>query len=304
MSTESPFRGSVLTNQPLARYTAARLGGMADYLHVTTDSLLFDTIDVLETAWSQDIPVTIIGGGANILISDNGIRGLTVINRISELDCGEWENGSNVAATAGTNMIKLARYCQQHGYTGMEWAVGVPGTVGGAIVNNAGAHGADMANALFEVVVYEPTFGARLYAVDELAYDYRYSDLKVRQDRRFMVLLATFKLERDDPEQIQQRMDDHNAYRKRTQPPGASLGSIFKNPPDDYAGRLIEVAGLKGHRIGGVEVSEVHANFFVNTGDNATATDYFNLIQHVQQTVLNKFNVELELEIQTLGDWT
>jgi len=303
MMSPSPFKQGVLVNQPLARYTAARLGGVADYLHIATDPELDETICILKTAWQHHIPVTIIGGGANVLVSDAGIRGLTIINRITELDHGDWEHGCNVSATAGTNLIKLARYCQQHGYSGMEWAIGVPGTVGGAVVNNAGAHGASISDSLFHAVVYEPKRGACLYSVDELDYDYRYSNLKVREDRRFMVLMATFKLAKDDPQQIQQRMDDYNAYRKRTQPPGASLGSIFKNPPDDYAGRLIEAAGLKGYQIGGVQVSTVHANFFVNIGEDSTAMDYFKLIQYVQQVVHAKFGVELELEIQTLGDW-
>lgn len=303
MISDSPFKHDVLVNQPLARYTAARLGGGADYLHIATDPEFFDTLDVLKTAWQNNIPVTIIGGGANVLVSDKGIRGLTIINRITELDHGEWENGSTVSATSGTNLIRLTRYCQQYGYTGMEWAVGVPGTVGGAVVNNAGAHGSDISKSLVEVVVYEPKVGARLYTVDDLEYDYRYSKLKLREDRRFMVLMATFKLDKDDPDNIQKRMDEYNTYRKRTQPPGASLGSIFKNPPGDFAGRLIESAGLKGFQIGGVQVSTVHANFFVNTGRDATATDYFKLIQYVQRVVCEKFGIELELEIQTLGDW-
>lgn len=299
----SPFGNEVQVNQPLDRFTAARLGGNADYLFVAKDTELLDTLTILDTAWKHDIPVTIIGGGANILISDKGIRGLTIINRVSELDHGTWENGSNVSATSGTNLIRLARYCKEHGYTGMEWAIGVPGTVGGAVINNAGAHGADMSSSLFHAVVYEYERGAVLYSMSELNYKYRYSKLKHREDKRFMVLLATFKLESDEPEAIQKRMDDYNSYRKRTQPPGASLGSIFKNPDGDYAGRLIETAGLKGYRIGDVKVSQIHANFFVTQSDKATATAYYELICHVQKTVKEQFDVELELEIQLLGEW-
>lgn len=303
IESTSPFDDRVKINQPIARYTAARLGGVADYLYIANDPEFLDTIDVLQTAWEHDIPVTFIGGGANILVSDKGIRGLTIVNRITELDHGEWENGTTVSATSGTSLIRLARYCQEHGYSGMEWAIGVPGTVGGAIVNNAGAHGTEMADSVYEVVIYEPEHGARLYHVDDLDYDYRYSALKVRESRRFMVFLATFKLKEDNPRAIQVRMNEFNAYRKRTQPPGASLGSIFKNPPDDYAGRLIEEAGLKGYRIGGAQVSPVHANFFVNLNDNTTATDYIDLIRYVQQVVYEKLKVELELEIQVMGEW-
>ena len=303
IESHAPFDDTVQINQPIARYTAARLGGLADYLYVANDPEFLHTIKILETAWAHNIPVTFIGGGANVLVSDRGIRGLTVINRISELDHGEWENGSTVSATSGTSLIRLARYCQEHGYAGMEWAIGVPGTVGGAVVNNAGAHGTDLSDSLCHAVVYEPDNGARLYTAEELRYDYRYSALKVREDHRFMVLLATFTLEEDNPRAIQERMNEFNAYRKRTQPPGASLGSIFKNPSDDYAGRLIESVGLKSYQIGGVQVSPIHANFFVNTGDDATAKDYIELIRHVQQVVHEKFSVELELEIQVIGEW-
>jgi len=304
MSTmKSPFADNVQINQPLARYTAARLGGVADYLHIAKNIDWHDTIKVLKTAWANDIPVTIIGGGANILVSDKGVRGLTIVNRVSEMAHGGWENGSNVSATSGTSLIQLARYCQKHGYAGMEWAIGVPGTVGGAVVNNAGAHGADMSDSLFRAVVYESSRGPVLYTVDELHYDYRYSSLKIRDDDRFMVLMATFKLAEDDSESIQARMNKYNAYRKRTQPPGASLGSIFKNPDGDYAGRLIEDAGLKGYQIGDVQVSTVHANFFITLSEDATATQYYELIYHVRETVKAQFDVDLELEIQTLGEW-
>lgn len=304
MSTmKSPFGDNVKIQQPLARYTAARLGGVADYLFVAKDPEFLDTIAVLKTAWQHGIPVTIIGGGANVLVSDKGIRGLTIVNRVSQLDHGDWETDSNVSATSGTNLIRLTRYCQEHGYTGMEWAIGVPGTVGGAVVNNAGAHGADMSDSLFHAVVYEYERGAVLYTNDELDYDYRYSSLKFREDDRFMVLLATFKLATDTPDAIQERMQAYNAYRKRTQPPGASLGSIFKNPAGDYAGRLIEVAGLKGYQVGDVQVSPVHANFFITRSESATASQYYELICHVQSTVREQFGIELELEIQTLGEW-
>ncbi|MFW5708716.1 MAG: UDP-N-acetylmuramate dehydrogenase [Chloroflexota bacterium] len=185
----------------------------------------------------------------------------------------------------------------------MEWAVSVPGTVGGAIVNNAGAHGSNMAASVADVVVLERS-GPNLYTLEDLRYDYRYSSLKARQDRDFLVMLATFKLSYDEPASIKARMESFVAYRKKTQPPGASLGSIFKNPPGDYAGRLIEAAGLKGAKMGGVMVSPVHANFIVNLeGVNAKADDYYALIRKVQDTVLTHSGVELELEIELVGEW-
>jgi len=186
----------------------------------------------------------------------------------------------------------------------MEWAVSVPGTVGGAIVNNAGAHGADMADSIADVVVLQPD-GPKMYTLDDLDYDYRYSALKARDDRRFLVLLATFRMELDEPAAIKARMASFIAHRKQTQPAGASLGSIFKNPPGDYAGRLVEAAGLKGYQIGTAMVSPVHANFFINVGKHeAKAADYLALIRHVQGEVEKQTGHHLELEIELIGQWS
>jgi UDP-N-acetylmuramate dehydrogenase len=138
--------------------------------------------------------------------------------------------------------------------------------------------------------------------LEDLAYGYRTSSLKQREGRRFLVLSAVLELEQDDPDAIQARMDENIAYRKQTQPPGASLGSIFKNPPNDYAGRLIESCGLKGYRVGGAMVSPVHANFFINTG-KTSASDYFALIQHVRGVVEAQTGVKLEPEIELVGEW-
>jgi len=185
----------------------------------------------------------------------------------------------------------------------MEWAIAVPGTVGGAVVNNAGAHGSDIARSLAWTLILDGDLGERRIETLGMQFGYRHSQLKVRGDRRFFVMRAEFRLDRYKPEAIQERMDHYNDYRRRTQAPCASLGSIFKNPPGDFAGRLIESAGLKGLRVGSVQVSAVHANFFVNTGDGATASDYSELIRQVRERVAKATGVALELEIQTLGDW-
>ena len=291
---------ALLQDEPLAKYTAARLGGPADWLYVARESL-DDLVQVVSTAWAHDIPLRVIGGGANVLVSDRGIRGLTVINRVSQVEFGAWSQGQRVSVTGGTSLSVLANRCQRQGLAGMGWAVNVPGTVGGAGVNNAGAHDGDMADSVKDAVVLEPD-GAKIYSNAELAYDYRHSMLKARADRRFLVLLVTLMLRDEPPPVIRKRMQGFIQRRKASQPPGASLGSIFKNPPGDYAGRLIEAAGLKGYAVGGVMVSPVHANFVVNTGDG-TATDYDALIRQVQTTVAQKFEITLELEIERIGDW-
>lgn len=289
--------------QLLARYTAARLGGPADYLHIAKDPDYSDTLELAQQAWRRGLDVTIIGGGANILVSDAGIRGLTIINRAAQIERESLGGIALITVSSGTSLIHLSRYCLEHGLAGLEWAIAVPGTVGGAVVNNAGAHEGDIAGTLTRTLVYEADKGERWQAVDELEYAYRHSELKARADSRFFIMKAQFMLRRGDPGTIKARMESNNDYRRRTQPPGASLGSIFKNPPGDFAGRLIDAAGLKGLRVGSVQVSTVHANFFVNTGDGATASDYFELIRQVRERVLKATGAALELEIQTLGDW-
>ena len=291
------------TRQSLARYTAARLGGPADYLYIAKEPDYQDTLDLLRLAWGRGLDATVIGGGANVLVSDAGIRGLTVINRAARIESEDAGDNALLTVSSGTSLIRLSRYCQEKGLSGLEWAIAVPGTVGGAVVNNAGAHDSDIASSLTGALVYEAERGECWYGTEDLDYAYRHSRLKQRADRRYFVKWAQFQLRRDDPDSIQARMDHNNDYRRRTQPPGASLGSIFKNPPGDHAGRLIEAAGLKGLSVGSVQVSAVHANFFVNLGDEATARDYMELICQVRERVYAAFNLRLELEIQALGDW-
>ena len=289
--------------QSLARYTAARLGGAADYLHIARHVDFHDTLAILREAWSRDMPFTILGGGANVLIADEGIRGLTVINRAAALSHSMHGGEVIVSASSGANLIRLSRYCQEHGIAGMAWAIAVPGTIGGAVVNNAGAHGGDIAGTLQRTRIVDAEAGATWLGVADLNYAYRSSSLKANDQRRFFVTEAEFRLPLDDPIAIQARMDEYSAARKATQPAGASLGSIFKNPPGDYAGRLIEAAGLKGCRIGAVQVSPVHANFFVNIDGAGSAADYLRLIRQVQASVRDAFGIDLELEIQLLGEW-
>jgi UDP-N-acetylmuramate dehydrogenase len=303
--TLSPYlRERLLPNESLARYTAARLGGAAEWLYIAEE--MDELVSVVSTAWAEGLPVRVMGGGANVLVSDNGVRGLVVINDVNEIQFGDWHDDDgykrNVSATAGVGLVVLARKCAAQGLSGMEWAASVPGTIGGAIVNNAGAHGGDMAHTVADVVVLDAEKGPQLMTRADLQYGYRSSALKSRKDRRFVVLLATLTLKPDDQEAIETRMDEFVAYRKNTQPPGASLGSIFKNPQGDYAGRLIEACSLKGYSIGGAQVSPVHANFFINKG-GATASDYYALVDYVHDMVLERTGVDLEAEIEMIGEW-
>lgn len=287
-----------LAREPLAKYTAARLGGEADVM-VIAKSITALTFTV-RWAKRHNVPWLILGGGTNVLISDQGFRGLVILNQAKDVSINA-ETGL-ISAESGANLSTLARRCMGKGLMGLEWCVSVPGTVGGAVVNNAGAHGSDMAQSLSEIKVLDlqDPDNPQIWFADKLNYDYRYSILKGRHDR-YIVLEAYMQLETGhDPTELQEIADTFVSHRKRTQPPGASLGSIFKNPYGDYAGRLIEEAGLKGHRIGGISVSERHANFFINDG-NGTASDYYALITHVQAVIREKMGVDLEIEIEALG---
>lgn len=290
----------LLHEEPLARYTAARLGGPAEWLYIARDSL-DELVEVVGTAWYEGLPVRVLGGGANTLVSDYGVRGLVIINHLSEIRFGDWHDGRNVSALSGTGLSIMARKCKAQGLSGLEWGVSVPGSVGGAIVNNAGAHGGDISQSVCDIAVLDAELGPQLMTNAEMGYAYRHSVLKSRTDRRFLVLMATFALVPDSVEAIQARMDSYIAHRKGTQPSGASLGSIFKNPEGDYAGRLIESCGLKGFRIGGAHVSERHGNFFINDG-SAKAADYFHLIMHIRDEVQRLTGVLLEMEVELLGE--
>jgi UDP-N-acetylmuramate dehydrogenase len=283
-------------NEPLARYTVARLGGPADALISANSTSMLN--EVAQAAWQHGIPTRIIGGGANVLFSDLGYRGLIIINDAKAINI---HDDGTVKAESGAVLTHIARQSMSKGLAGFEWAVSVPGTLGGAVVNNAGAHGGDIAAVLASAEVAFPNDKIETLSVDKLNYHYRESALK-RRHEPFVVLSGTLQLEPGhDPAELQAKADGFVTHRKTTQPPGASLGSMFKNPPGDYAGRLIEAAGLKGKQIGGVMISPIHANFFVNTG-GGTASDYLALIQLAKKTVHDQFGIDLELEVELIGE--
>lgn len=294
---QAAFPGRLQINVPLARYTAARIGGLADaFLIVQTADELADAVEIL---WAEDLFFIILGGGSNVLVSDAGVRGVVLLNRAKKVhfDMGN----TTVWAESGANFGALARQAATKALSGLEWAAGIPGTVGGAVFGNAGAHDGDMAHNLIEAEVLDRNAGRITWPVEKMQYAYRNSQLKAIPGQT-MVLSALLQLAPGTPEAIHARMDTFLTHRHRTQPPGASLGSMFKNPPGDYAGRLIDAAGLKGTRIGGVEISPVHGNFFITT-TSCTAADVYALIQLAQHTVFEKFGVQLELEIELIGSW-
>jgi UDP-N-acetylmuramate dehydrogenase len=289
--------------EPMARHTSARVGGPAE-MFVTVQNATELQL-AAELAYVQRIPFVVLGGGSNVLVSDNGIKGLVILNRARDVHFRH--TGLNVVCTAesGTNLSSLARQCIAKGLGGLEWAVSVPGTVGGAVFGNAGAHGGDMATYLLSATVWEPGSGPRIYSNEEMDYGYRHSALKSDQTgkgARRVVLSAELELKPEAVEVLVARADGFVARRKETQPGGASMGSMFKNPENYYAGYLIDAAGLKGFRYGGASISEKHANFFVND-EGATAEDVRALIAEAWNSVREMFGVEMALEVELLGDW-
>lgn len=300
---EAVFEDAFRLNQPLAKYTSARVGGSAEMLLTVRSAEELQT--AVELAYTLDVPYFILGGGSNILIADQGISGLTIHNRAKNVTFRNTGVGIRCRAESGANLSMLTRTCIGKGFGGLEWAIGVPGTVGGAVVNNAGAHGADMATNLITATVWEPGLGARIYELEELEYEYRNSTLKREHqsgEAMRVVLSADLDLKPEPVRLLQARADAFNSHRKESQPGGATMGSMFKNPEHFYAGYLIDAAGLKGMRIGGVRVSEKHANFFI-CDDYASAEDIREMIAEVWHVVRKQFGVELEPEVELIGDW-
>jgi len=282
----------------LAPYTAARIGGPAEYL------LTVRTAAELESAarrlWELRIEFRVLGGGSNVLIADAGVQGVVVLNQARAVSF-ETEPELRVWAESGASLGGTARRAADRGLSGLEWAATVPGSVGGALVGNAGAHGGDIAGTLEQAAIVDRRGDRRDWSVTELEYGYRTSWLK-RNPGEAVVLSGRFRVVQSEAKAVRARMAEFNEYRQRTQPTGASLGSMFKNPTGESAGRLIEAAGLKGTRQGAVEISRVHANFFVNEG-GGRASDVLALIERARMRVAEQFGVELELEIELVGKW-
>jgi UDP-N-acetylmuramate dehydrogenase len=282
-------------DEPLKRYTAWKIGGPADAL--LEPSSADELIEAIETAREHDIPITILGGGTNVLVLDGGIRGLTV--RIARALNSVEVDGASVVADAGVLYPVLANATAGKGLEGLEFGTGIPGAVGGAVYMNAGAYGGETRDVLTWADVYKPE-GERVERVpnEDLELSYRRSALHDHPD--WVVLRAAYALRTGDPEELKARIKGFRSQRMNCSPNRPSCGSTFKRPEGDYPGRVIEAAGLKGTKIGQIEVSPVHANYFVNHG-GGTAKDALKLIEHVKETVKERLGVELELEVKILG---
>ena len=291
------FGDAVQENISLAPYTSARIGGPADILVTVKSADEFAA--AMKVIWDYGMPYYILGGGSNVLVSDKGVRGVVVLDRAKEV---QFENGDQptVKCEAGVIFSNLANRCASKGLAGLEWAATVPGTVGGAVYGNAGAFDGDMSHNLIWADVLTLNGRVKL-SVEQMKYGYRTSVLK-RGEINAIVLSAMLRLKNSTKEEVSVKIDEFSERRKTAQPPGASMGSMFKNPAGDHAGRLIEAASLKGTRIGNAEISTKHGNFFINHGETK-AEDVPALIRLTQQTVREKFGVELELEVELAGEW-
>ncbi|KOY75202.1 UDP-N-acetylenolpyruvoylglucosamine reductase [Apilactobacillus kunkeei] len=283
----------LLKNEPLSKYTFTETGGPADLVAFPKNT--DEVRELLSMAKRDDLPITVLGNASNLIIKDGGIRGLVIIltemNEITSHD-------DLVIAQAGARYIDTTIVAQQHGLTGMEFAAGIPGSIGGAVFMNAGAYGGETAEVIDSVTVLTPENEIKTLSNTELDFGYRHSAV---QDQDDIVLEATFKLSTGDKDEIQAEMNHLNELRESKQPLDLpSCGSVFKRPEGYFAGKLIHDAGLQGYQSGGAQVSKKHAGFIVNI-DNATATDYLDVIKHVQETVYAKNKVHLETEVRIIG---
>ena len=279
---------------PIGPLTTLRVGGSAD--RMASPETLDDLSAVLRLAREAGVPAFLLGKGSDVVVADGGIRGLVVRVRADATTI----EGTTLSAEAGASMTALAKRCAAAGLAGFDWAISIPGTAGGAVWANAGAHGGEMAQVVRDVLVLDAAGETRSLPAGECRFAYRESRFKHGDE---IILGARIELERGEPAAIRALVDGHQALRRATQPlADQNAGSVFRNPPDDHAGRLIEAAGLKGHRLGSARVSDLHANFIV-TDRGGRAADVRALGDHVRATVVDRFGVELRYEIEFVGDW-
>ena len=283
----------ILFNEPLKQYTYTKVGGAADYLAFPRNQ--YELKRIVTFANAQEIPWMVLGNSSNIIVRDGGIEGFVIMfDHFHDIRV----NGYVIEAEAGAKLIDVTHVARYHSLTGFEFACGIPGSIGGAVYMNAGAYGGEIAHILQSCKVLTPEGEIKTLTVEELAFGYRHSKIQETGD---VVISAKFALAPGNYDQIDQEMARLTHLRELKQPlEYPSCGSVFKRPVGHFAGQLISEAGLKGHRIGGVEVSEKHAGFMINV-DHGTAKDYEDLIAHVIATVDKSAGVTLEREVRIIG---
>lgn len=287
--------GKVLENEPLAKHTTIKIGGPADIFIEpnSTDSLC----KAMEIIKKHDAKWTVIGRGSNLLVADKGIEGVVIKLGVG-MDNFELDE-ETLTVGGGYSVIRLATIISKKGLSGLEFASGIPGSIGGAVYMNAGAHGSDMSKILVKARILFDDGTIEWLSNEELGFSYRTSILQ--EERPGICIEAVLKLTKGDKADIVAVMQKNKDYRRDTQPWNyPCAGSIFRNPLPNYAGQLVEAAGLKGYQIGGAKISEMHGNFIVNAG-GATAQDVLDLIAFVKKTILEKYDVSMETEVEIIG---
>lgn len=285
--------GKVIVNDSMSKYTTWRIGGPADLLFIPKD--IVDLKKALAFAQTNNLKITIIGAGSNILVEDTGIRGLVIC--LKNLNKWEIEN-NNLIVDAGIMLPFVSSLAARENLSGLEFAIGIPGSVGGALLMNAGAHGRQMADVVESISVLDYEGDSFSLTKNEIGFDYRTSKLK---NEAYLITKVKFKLEKLEAEKIKEKMNFYQESRRNKQPVDyPNAGSVFKNPEGDSAGRIIDSIGAKGWSVGGAMVSLKHANFIVNTG-NATSSDVLELMEKIMQKVKEEYKIILKPEIIVLG---
>ena len=283
----------------MTTYTTTRVGGaVAGFISINSSR---EMELALTTLWELDVPYHILGSGSNLLVSDSGYEGIILHNRSHNIKINTKVDPPLVLAESGAGLGELAQLASRRGVSGFEWANSIPGTVGGAVYGNAGAHGSDVSEMLQSVLIITREGGSQLLTNQDMGFQYRSSKFK-REHKPVVILEATFAGKMANPEDSLALLHELTEKRRKTQPVGPSFGSTFKNPPGNFAGKLLAEAGMKGVSCGDASFSTVHANFIVNNG-KATAQDYYCLIRQGQRRVMEKFGVQLDLEIELLGEF-
>lgn len=286
--------GKIKMEEPLANYTNTKTGGPAEFLAFPTEYK--DISEMVNLAKKYKIKVTIIGNASNLIVREKGIRGLVIIlSKINKINVVDYQ----INAQAGASLIDVSESGYNHGLSGLEFAAGIPGSVGGAVFMNAGAYGGDISQLVSEVEILNKEGKIIRYNNEQMKFSYRHSRIQEEED---IVLSASFSLKKGEKKDIREKMDEFNFLRAAKQPlEYPSCGSVFKRPAGHYTGKLIHDAGLQGFMIGGAQISLKHAGFIVNRG-NATASDYIAVINHVKKIIKQKFKVELQTEVRIIGE--
>ncbi len=290
-------KNRIYYNEPMKKHTTFKIGGPAEcFIKIKTEKELKEIIKIAER---NKIQVTILGNGSNVLVSDKGIKGITLMLNIEKIEIKEQKGKVNVTVGAGEKNAKLARILIENEITGMEELSGIPGTIGGLVTMNAGAHQKEMKDVVKTVKCIDYKGNEKVFTNEEMKFEYRNSILK---KRKYIVIEVEFELYKGNKQDIKNKIEKYTKYRLENQPiEYPSAGSTFKRGDDFITAKLIDEAGLKGYSIGGAEVSIKHSGFVINKGD-ATAKDVLDLVKYVKDEIKKKFNKEIELEIELIGE--